>query len=61
MPRHLNEDDIISAMLHDKKFKENQIVFVLPVRIGEVEIVSDMTLDEVRKVIAELKGEGQHV
>ncbi|WP_019640368.1 3-dehydroquinate synthase [Paenibacillus fonticola] len=61
MPRHLNEDDIISAMLHDKKFKENQIVFVLPVRIGEVEIVSDMTLDEVRKVIAQLKGEGQHV
>lgn len=61
IPGHLNDEDIISAMLHDKKFKENKIVFVLPVRIGEVEIVSDMTLDEVRKVITELKGEGQHV
>ncbi|GAA0135543.1 3-dehydroquinate synthase [Paenibacillus sp. YSY-4.3] len=61
IPGHLNDDDIISAMLHDKKFKENKIVFILPVRIGEVEIVSDMTLDEVRKVITQLKGEGQHV
>lgn len=59
MPQHLSEDDIIGAMLHDKKFKENSIVFVLPVAIGQVEIVSDMTLDEVRKVIRELKQEGQ--
>lgn len=59
MPQHLSEDDIIGAMMHDKKFKENNIVFVLPVAIGQVEIVSDMTLDEVRRVIRELKQEGQ--
>lgn len=61
MPQHLKEEQLISAMMHDKKFTENKIVFVLPVRIGEVEIVSDVTLEEVRQVIAELKGEGQNV
>ena len=31
MPVHLDEDQLISAMMHDKKFTENKIVFVLPV------------------------------
>lgn len=61
MPSHLDENEIVSAMMHDKKFKENQIVFVLPVSIGKVEIVSDVTLDEVLRVIRELKKEGHHV
>ncbi|EES72330.1 3-dehydroquinate synthase [Paenibacillus sp. MB22_1] len=61
MPAHLNEQDLIGAMMHDKKFKEQTMVFILPVEIGKVEIVSDVTLDEVRQVIAELKEEGQHV
>lgn len=61
LPVEMNEDDIIAAMMHDKKFKENQIIFVLPVVIGEVEIVSDVTLNDVRRVIRELKEEGQHV
>jgi len=61
MPAHLNEQDLIGAMMHDKKFKEQTMVFILPVEIGKVEIVSDVTMDEVRRVIAELKEEGQHV
>ena len=61
MPAHLSEQDLINAMMHDKKFKEQTMVFILPIAIGQVEIVSDMTLDEVRQVIAELKEEGQHV
>ncbi|WP_068781739.1 3-dehydroquinate synthase [Paenibacillus sp. GM2] len=61
MPEHLEEEQLISAMMHDKKFTENKIVFVLPVQLGKVEIVSDVTLDEVRRVIAELKGERQNV
>lgn len=61
MPSHLDENEIVSAMMHDKKFKENQIVFVLPVSIGKVEIVSDVTLDEVLRVIRELKKEEHHV
>ncbi|MNW51816.1 3-dehydroquinate synthase [compost metagenome] len=61
MPKQLDENEIISAMMHDKKFKENQIVFVLPLSIGTVEIVSDVKLDEVLRAIRELKKEGQHV
>ncbi|MFD1179695.1 3-dehydroquinate synthase [Paenibacillus puldeungensis] len=61
MPQQHDEHAIIAAMMHDKKFKEQQLVFVLPVEIGKVEIVADVTLDEVRRVIAELKEEGQHV
>lgn len=61
LPRHLSEDGLIGAMMHDKKFKEQQMVFVLPVAIGQVEIVSDVTQDEVRRVIAELKEEEPHV
>ncbi|MNW32632.1 3-dehydroquinate synthase [compost metagenome] len=61
MPNHLDENEIISAMMHDKKFKESQIVFVLPVSIGKVEVVSDVKLEEVISVIQELKKEGQHV
>ncbi len=61
MPGHLEEDQIIGAMMHDKKFKEQQLVFVLPTEIGKVEIVSDVKVEEVRRVIRELKEEGQHV
>ncbi|MGG6309584.1 3-dehydroquinate synthase [Paenibacillus macerans] len=61
MPGHLSENALIGAMMHDKKFKEQQMVFILPVALGQVEIVSDVTLDEVRRVIAELKEEEPHV
>ncbi|MDN4067500.1 3-dehydroquinate synthase [Paenibacillus vini] len=61
MPGHLEEDQIIGAMMHDKKFKEQQLVFVLPTEIGKVEIVSDVKVEEVRRVISELKEEGHHV
>lgn len=61
MPRHLDEEKLIGAMMHDKKFKEQQLVFILPVAIGQVEIVSDVALGEVRRVIAELKEEEPHV
>ncbi|GJM68248.1 hypothetical protein HMSSN036_04640 [Paenibacillus macerans] len=61
MPRHLDEEKLIEAMMHDKKFKEQQLVFILPVAIGQVEIASDVALGEVRRVIAELKEEEPHV
>lgn len=61
MPGQLKADELIHAMMHDKKFKEQQMVFVLPVDIGKVEIVDDVTLEEVHRVIAELKEEEPHV
>lgn len=57
LPKHIDTESLISALLHDKKFKENRIVFVLPVAIGKVDIVSDITLEEVRSVIEQLKEE----
>ncbi|WP_433946438.1 3-dehydroquinate synthase [Paenibacillus sp. SN-8-1] len=57
LPKHLDTESLIGALLHDKKFKDNKIVFVLPVAIGKVDIVTDITLDEVRSVIEQLKGE----
>ncbi|RCX23262.1 3-dehydroquinate synthase [Fontibacillus phaseoli] len=61
MPKHLDEEQIIGAMMHDKKFKEQKLVFILPLSIGKVEIVSDVTVEEVRRAIRDLKEEEQHV
>lgn len=55
LPEHMDEERLIAAMMHDKKFVSQQLVFVLPREIGTVEIVPDVTLDEVRQVIRELK------
>lgn len=55
IPAHYNTDEIIAAMLHDKKFAEGTITFVVPVEIGKVEIRSDIQLDWVREIIEELK------
>lgn len=60
-PQHWNEDAIIHAMMHDKKFREDKIVFVLPESIGKVSIVNDIQLHEVREVLRQLKQGGQDV
>lgn len=60
IPAVMSENDILAAMMHDKKFKENNLVFILPIEIGKVEIVSDVTVDEVRQVISELKESEPH-
>lgn len=57
IPNTMDEEKIIAAMMHDKKFVENRMVFILPKVIGEVEIVSDILVSEVRDVIRQLKGE----
>ncbi|MBP1999544.1 3-dehydroquinate synthase [Paenibacillus shirakamiensis] len=54
---HVDTEQLIGALLHDKKFKNNKIVFVLPITVGQVEIVSDISLDEVRNAIGQLKRE----
>jgi 3-dehydroquinate synthase len=55
IPADMSEESILAAMMHDKKFKENKLVFILPTEIGKVEIVSDVTVEQVRQVIVELK------
>ncbi|WP_138492955.1 3-dehydroquinate synthase [Paenibacillus pinistramenti] len=55
VPAGWDEEAIISAMMHDKKFREDQMVFILPEAIGNVSIVKDMTVAEVRDVLGQLK------
>lgn len=57
LPEHLGVDEIMGAMMHDKKFKEGRMVFVLPTAIGAVEICKDVPTDRVREIVAELKSE----
>lgn len=57
IPTHLNVDQIMDAMMHDKKFKEGSMVFVVPVAIGQVEIRKDVSVQLVRQVVMELKEE----
>lgn len=57
LPEHLSTEDIMSAMMHDKKFREGHMVFIVPAAIGEVTIVNDVRAEDVRLVLEELKKE----
>ncbi|MBN1436098.1 MAG: 3-dehydroquinate synthase [Sedimentisphaerales bacterium] len=48
-------DDLYTAMLQDKKVKAGKIVFVLPTQIGDCKFVDDLTVDEIKNAIAELR------
>ncbi|MGO4494530.1 3-dehydroquinate synthase [Paenibacillus sp. 2RAB27] len=57
IPSHLDTDRIMSAMMHDKKFKEGSMVYIIPTEIGKVEIRKDVTSQQVREIVDLLKGE----
>ncbi|MBB6735750.1 3-dehydroquinate synthase [Cohnella zeiphila] len=57
IPAGYDTDAIMSAMQHDKKFTEGAMVFVVPKRIGEVEIRGDVQAAWVRDIVEQLKGE----
>ncbi|NQX59018.1 3-dehydroquinate synthase [Paenibacillus qinlingensis] len=57
IPSHLDTDRIMSAMMHDKKFKEGTMVYIVPTEIGKVEIRKDVTSQQVREIVDLLKGE----
>lgn len=57
LPAHYDTDEIMSAMMHDKKFRDGRIVFILPVAIGKVEIRRDIEAAWIRETIEELKQE----
>ncbi|MNT87013.1 3-dehydroquinate synthase [compost metagenome] len=48
-------DDIMSAMQHDKKFRDGKMVYIVPTAIGKVKIDSSVSADMVRAVVDELK------
>ena len=55
MPNHLDTDALMDAMMHDKKFREGHMVFIIPDRIGAARIVKDVPVSAVRDVIELLK------
>ncbi|MBO7744099.1 3-dehydroquinate synthase [Paenibacillus sp. MWE-103] len=57
LPSHLDTDAIMSAMMHDKKFQEGAITFIVPVAVGKVEINKSVSTALIREIVEELKQE----
>jgi len=56
LPTHLppvDADDVLRAMMHDKKVQHGTLRFVLPTRLGHVELVGGVDEDKVREVLKE--------
>jgi len=50
-PRQLDPERVLRAMSHDKKVEHGRLRFVLPSRLGHVELVGDVPADAVRAVL----------
>lgn len=57
LPEWMEYTSILEAMMHDKKFKHGETVFVIPTEIGKVEIRSGISIELVKLVLEELKQE----
>ncbi|HZG57458.1 3-dehydroquinate synthase [Paenibacillus sp.] len=55
LPSHYDTGAIMEAMMHDKKFRGGQMVFVLPKAIGEVDIVKGIPSEVVKEIVESLK------
>jgi 3-dehydroquinate synthase len=55
LPPHFDTDAIMEAMMHDKKFRGGEMVFVLPTAIGAVDIRKGIPAAAVRDVVELLK------
>jgi 3-dehydroquinate synthase len=55
IPDSCATEDVMSAMLHDKKFTEGKMVFVVPTAIGSVEIRSDVSSEWVKDIVDGLR------
>jgi 3-dehydroquinate synthase len=51
-PEGLSPDDLITLMARDKKVEHGRLRFVLPTRLGRVELAADVPTAEVRAVLA---------
>lgn len=57
IPAHMDTEAIMAAMMHDKKFVEGSIVFIVPTAIGKVEIHKSVAVSTVREIVDGLKEE----
>jgi 3-dehydroquinate synthase len=52
----LDVDQVVEAMIFDKKVKSGKVRFVLPDRLGRVVVRDDVPPDRVREAVASLRG-----
>ncbi|MDB5053831.1 MAG: 3-dehydroquinate synthase [Bacilli bacterium] len=57
LPVHFDNEKIIAAMAHDKKFNAGLMTFIIPTEIGKVEINHQVTIDQIKSVLEQLKRE----
>jgi 3-dehydroquinate synthase len=57
LPKYMNTEQIMEAMMHDKKFTERNMVFIIATDVGKVEIRKDISADWVKEIVEELKRE----
>ncbi|WP_219836540.1 3-dehydroquinate synthase [Paenibacillus sp. R14(2021)] len=57
LPIHLDTDEIMRAMMHDKKFLEGSITFIVPTAVGKVEINKSVSTSLIREIVEQLKQE----
>jgi 3-dehydroquinate synthase len=57
IPQEMGLNAIISAMMHDKKFREDSMLFVIPTSLGQVELNRNVSVESVREVIQQLQVE----
>jgi 3-dehydroquinate synthase len=47
----LSQEELIELMYHDKKVERGKLRFVLPSRLGHVEVVRDASIDDIRAAL----------
>ncbi|AJY77165.1 3-dehydroquinate synthase [Paenibacillus beijingensis] len=57
LPEQYDTDAIMKAMMHDKKFGEGTVTFIVPTAIGKVEINKQIDVTMIRDIVNELKQE----
>jgi 3-dehydroquinate synthetase len=61
IPSHYDTDAIMKAMMHDKKFTEGTMLFVVPTAVGKVELNPNVSAAMVREIVDELKREADRL
>lgn len=54
LPSGIDRDKIMEAIVHDKKFLDGTIRFVVTPKIGEAHVSTEVTMDDIQDAIAEL-------
>lgn len=54
LPGGIAQEGVLEAIVHDKKFEDGYVRFVLTPRLGQAFLSSDVTIDEIRAALAAL-------